>query len=306
MKPIHLTLSEFKEKVADTDNLAEWKYKGDKPALIDFYATWCGPCRSLAPILDEIAEEYDGKIYVYKIDTDKEGELSTMFGNRELHFVGLFIDPETSELAEFLERMREGRRRRNELIRLKLNTLGFPVTWDEPEFAGASSDSASIGRPHFARALMRKYGFPTMQSVFDRLLKRGCAAYVPRELPDPARAIEVIHAAGGIAVWAHPVYRERNERAWAKRIMKRFAPLGLDAVEGYYSMFGPQETALVIELAGVYNLAVSGGSDFHGANSPTIPLGSGAGGLFVPPELLAPLKERCAARRAVVDKPGLP
>lgn len=84
MKPIHLTLSEFKEKVADTDNLAEWKYKGDKPALIDFYATWCGPCRSLAPILDEIAEEYDGKIYVYKIDTDKEGELSTMFGIRSI------------------------------------------------------------------------------------------------------------------------------------------------------------------------------------------------------------------------------
>ncbi len=188
-----------------------------------------------------------------EVETIPGVELSTMFGNRELHFVGLFIDPETSELAEFLERMREGRRRRNELIRLKLNTLGFPVTWDEPEFAGASSDSASIGRPHFARALMRKYGFPTMQSVFDRLLKRGCAAYVPRELPDPARAIEVIHAAGGIAVWAHPVYRERNERAWAKRIMKRFAPLGLDAVEGYYSMFGPQETALVIELAGVYN-----------------------------------------------------
>ena len=108
-----------------------------------------------------------------EVETIPGVELSTMFGNRELHFVGLFIDPETSELAEFLERMREGRRRRNELIRLKLNTLGFPVTWDEPEFAGASSDSASIGRPHFARALMRIYGFPTMQSVFVRLLKRG-------------------------------------------------------------------------------------------------------------------------------------
>ena len=88
--------------------------------------------------------------------------------------------------------------------------------------------------------------------------------------------------------------------------MKRFAPLGLDAVEGYYSMFGPQETALVLELAGVYHLAVSGGSDFHGANSPDIRLGFGAGRLCVPPELLPLLKECCAARRAVVDKPGLP
>lgn len=241
-----------------------------------------------------------------EVETVPGVELSTMFSNRELHMVGLFIDPETPVLTAFLEEMREGRRCRNEQIRLKLNTLGFPVTWDDPAFAGASSDSASIGRPHFARALMHKYGFPTMQSVFDRLLKRGCAAYVPRELPDPARAIEVIHAAGGIAVWAHPVYRERNERAWAKRIMRRFSPLGLDAVEGYYSMFGPQETALVLELAGLYHLAVSGGSDFHGANSPNIQLGSGAGGLLVPPELLNGLKARCVARRAAVDKPGLP
>lgn len=222
-------------------------------------------------------------------------ELSTVFGGRELHIVGLFIDPESAELLSFLEEMREKRRERNERIRLKLASLGYPLEKDDPAFA-VTSDSASLGRPHFARALMTHYGFPTMQSVFDKLLKFGCPAYVPRQLPDPARAIEVIHAAGGAAIWAHPVYRQRNERAWARRIMKRFAPFGLDGVEAYYSMFGPPETALVTELAALYGLELSGGSDFHGSNQPEIQLGLGAGGLRVPDELLPPLR-RCALRR---------
>ncbi len=217
-------------------------------------------------------------------------ELSTLFGNRELHIVGLEIDHNNPELLDFLAEMRQRRQERNEAIRLKLNSLGYPVTWDDPAFADVT-DNSSVGRPHFARALMEKYGFASLQAVFDKLLKRGCPAYVPRELPDPARAINIIHAAGGVAVWAHPVYRERNERAWCKRIMKRFAPLGLDAVEAYYSMFGPGETALVKELAELYGLSLSGGSDFHGANSPNIQIGTGAGGLRIPQELF-PISRR--------------
>ncbi|MBS1372024.1 MAG: PHP domain-containing protein [Lentisphaeria bacterium] len=218
-------------------------------------------------------------------------EISTMFGNRELHIVGLYLDHVNPELCAFLGEMRRNREVRNEAIRIKLNSLGYPLTWDHPALA-AAGDTASIGRPHFARALMENYGFPTLQSVFDKLLKRGCPAYVQRVLPDPVRAFDAIHAAGGITVWAHPVYRERNERAWARRVMKRFAPLGLDAVEGYYSLFGPGETQMVTELAGIYNLALSGGSDYHGRNSPNIGLGVGAGKLRVPADLLGSLKER--------------
>lgn len=219
-------------------------------------------------------------------------EISTMFGNRELHIVGLYIDHENPVLCGFLEEMRKNRAVRNEGIRLKLNSLGYPLTWDDPALA-AAGDTASVGRPHFARALMEKYdGFPTLQAVFDKLLKRGCPAYVQRTLPDPVKAFEAIHAAGGVAVWAHPVYRERNEHAWARRIMKRFSPLGLDAVEGYYSLFGPGETELVTRLAETYNLALSGGSDYHGDNTPGIRIGSGAGGLHVPESLLEGLKAR--------------
>ena len=72
-KVVHLTKDEFLQKVYNYEkNPNEWKYEGDKPAIVDFYATWCGPCKMLAPILEELAKEYDGQIVVYKIDTEKE------------------------------------------------------------------------------------------------------------------------------------------------------------------------------------------------------------------------------------------
>ncbi len=78
-KVIHINNAEFNQKVADV-NANEWKYLGDKPCILDFYATWCGPCRMISPYLDELANEYKGQIYIYKIDVDKERELGRMFG----------------------------------------------------------------------------------------------------------------------------------------------------------------------------------------------------------------------------------
>lgn len=78
---IHLTKAEFLKKIINYEaNPKEWKYLGDKPAIIDFYATWCGPCKMEAPILEELAAEYKNEIYIYKIDTDEEVELSSAFG----------------------------------------------------------------------------------------------------------------------------------------------------------------------------------------------------------------------------------
>lgn len=81
MGTIALTKTEFLEKVANFETSPkEWKYLGDKPAIVDFYASWCGPCKSIAPILEELAQEYEGQIYIYKIDTEKEPELALAFG----------------------------------------------------------------------------------------------------------------------------------------------------------------------------------------------------------------------------------
>jgi thioredoxin len=85
MGTIHLTKADFLSKVANYEaNPTEWKYLGDKPCIIDFYASWCGPCKTVAPILEDLAKEYNGQIYIYKIDTEAEPELASAFGIRSI------------------------------------------------------------------------------------------------------------------------------------------------------------------------------------------------------------------------------
>ena len=82
---IHLTKAEFLTKVSNFEaNPTEWKYLGDKPCIIDFYASWCGPCKLIAPIMEELAKEYDGQIYIYKVNTEEEQELAAAFGIRSI------------------------------------------------------------------------------------------------------------------------------------------------------------------------------------------------------------------------------
>ncbi|MDR2912251.1 MAG: thioredoxin [Alistipes sp.] len=85
MKPIELTKADFLTRVSNFEtNPTEWNYLGDRPAIIDFYASWCGPCKTIAPILEELAEEYGDQIVIYKVDTEREQELAAVFGIRSI------------------------------------------------------------------------------------------------------------------------------------------------------------------------------------------------------------------------------
>ena len=114
MEPIHLTKAEFLAKVANFQtNPTEWKYLGDKPCIIDFYATWCGPCKMIAPILEAVATEYAGKVTVVKINIDENPLTPQHYGVRGIPTLMLFKDGEIeatkvgalskSELAKFID-----------------------------------------------------------------------------------------------------------------------------------------------------------------------------------------------------------
>ena len=90
---VHLTAQDFKEKVFNYETGKEWKYEGNLPAIIDFYADWCSPCKMVAPILEELALEYSGKIIVYKVNTENEQELASVFGIQSIPTL-LFIPKE--------------------------------------------------------------------------------------------------------------------------------------------------------------------------------------------------------------------
>lgn len=109
--PIHLTKAEFLKKIYNYEESPnDWKYLGDKPAIIDFYADWCGPCKIIAPILAELANEYAGKITVYKIDVDKETDLARDFGIQgipALLFIPMDGKPQMSQGAMSKKQLKE-------------------------------------------------------------------------------------------------------------------------------------------------------------------------------------------------------
>jgi len=199
-------------------------------------------------------------------------ELASMLFNKDIHIVGLFIDPECPSLLSALEQMRLWREERNAEMVERIRSKGYEITMDE---VLAEAGGESVGRPHMASVLLKKGYFLDMQSVFGRLIGRNGSCYVLRKYYPVDACIRLIHEAGGLAIWAHPLHAAHGARAALRKIGSRLISYGLDGLECYYSMFAEQQQTDALEFARARSLLISGGSDFHGASHPQVKMGTG-------------------------------
>lgn len=184
-------------------------------------------------------------------------EVSTVHEGGELHMLGYFIDPLHPELMRFAALAFEGRRERMRGMLQRLETLGVFVRFGDVE-AAAGPDARSMGRPHLARALMQRGYVSSFADAFDRYIGDAGPAYLPTDLVSTCRAIEMIHAAGGLAVWAHP----RAEIF--ERDIRRFVSWGIDGVECFRPRCDAVDSLRLENTARELGLLMTGGSDWHG------------------------------------------
>ncbi len=226
-------------------------------------------------------------------------ELSVSGEGGKFHLLGYGFERESALGAALAELQRE-RANRNDVIIENLNRLGHDVTLKRVrEIAG---EGAQIGRPHIATALMEKGAVSSVQNAFDSLLKEGGPAYASKQTLHPADAVDLIHGAGGVAIWAHPT-RAPSERSAllnfesGEALLKQWVEWGLDGLEVHYGAYTPEEIAWTNAMAEKYNLLGTGGSDFHGTTKPTVKLGEVNGEGGVPDEVLDALKARAQVWR---------
>jgi hypothetical protein len=173
------------------------------------------------------------------------------------------------------------RRKRNLDLIDRLNSLGVEITLAEVQVLGKNLTA----RPHFAQVLLRKGYVKTLQEAFDRYLADGAQASVERDEPTLVEGTRRIAEANGIPSLAHPVRlpggQDRDELS---RLLGPLKDAGLRAIEVYHSEHSTADEQVYASLASTWGLGITGGSDFHGANKPTIALGSGRNGTLRIPE----------------------
>lgn len=195
-------------------------------------------------------------------------EITAVEDERDVHVLGYFVDPRHDALRRFLERQREDRIRRVREIAERLAGLGVAID-PEPLVARALEQGGSVGRPHVAAALISGGHVQSWDEAFERYLEKGRPAFVPRLGAPVSEVAGIIRAAGGVASLAHPGLTGIDTR------IPSLARTGLSALEARHGEHDAPTEARYLALAASLDLAISGGSDFHGDHGPRVrPLGT--------------------------------
>ena len=215
-------------------------------------------------------------------------EFSTKQDDKDVHIVGLYISYDSPAFRAKLQEFVDSRTNRNIKMCRNLQEAGIDITYDKLR---ERNPDAVITRAHYASYLFEEGYVRSRSEAFARYLGDHTKYFVPREKVTPAKAVELILQAGGIPILAHPpLYHMSRERL--DRLVSSLKDVGLMGIEALYSTYTNQDERDMISLADKYDLLLSGGSDFHGANKPKLDLGVGYGKLFVPEEFLTKMKER--------------
>ena len=214
-------------------------------------------------------------------------ELSTDYEGKEVHILGYYIDENNPDFLKHLHTFVNSRDLRNEKMTVLLQKEGFAITMED---LYRENPESVITRAHFAKYLVEHGMVKDRETVFAKYLGDGCRCYVPREKIDPFEAIRLIRLAGGVAFFAHPVLCHMNFDH-LKAFILELKEHGLTGIEAIYSANSPGDERNFCQIAKEYDLLISGGSDYHGANKPYLHLGTGKGGLLIPDEILIPIKK---------------
>lgn len=214
-------------------------------------------------------------------------ELSTEYEGKDIHIVGLYIDPEETHFKTHIQEFVDSRVLRNQKMCQKLSEAGVDITYED---LIATYPDSVITRAHYGQYIMAKGYAKSMAEVFDRYIGDHAPCFIPREKVTPAQAVELILKAGGIPILAHPILYHMSDSRLEK-LVQELKAVGLVGIEAIYSTYTAGEENQIQRLANQYNLAISGGSDFHGKAKPKLEMGTGYGGLQVPDSVLWELKK---------------
>jgi predicted metal-dependent phosphoesterase TrpH len=206
-----------------------------------------------------------------------------------VHVLVYFVEPGPGPLQDELVKLREDRARRNRELAARLLELGTGVTYED--VLAEAGEEAGMGRPHFARALVKAGAALDIDDAFDRYLADGRPGYVPKARLDPPDVARLAHASGGVAVLAHPLSTGLGPQH-LERLVAQLADGGLDGMEAVYSSYTPDQRSVLRRMAARTGLVATGGSDFHGSFKPGLFVGTGRGDLKVPAEMLDALEAR--------------